>query len=274
MTVHLQEHSHNHNHDHHHAPTLQEWAKATLLLSLSVYMALLMLTGNVNNYINQRFQWLVVLACVIFGVLGVFQVWQAWLASKPATPTKPQWGGVSVQLPPDHDHDHDHSLSWGAILVVSVPILLALVFPSRPLGAEAVMGGISLNPVGVGNAETFSRSPKDRNILDWLREFNRINNSASFNGQEVDIIGFVYREAGMGDNEFMIARFTMSCCVADAFAIGLPVRIEGGGQYTTGTWLRIEGTLQAGMFEGESVPIVQPITITPTDVPDSPYLYS
>jgi uncharacterized repeat protein (TIGR03943 family) len=255
---------HTHTDDHHHAPSGQAWVQAGILLALAVYMALLMLTGNINNYINERFQWLVVLASVIFAVLGAFQVWCA---------LRPQAHDHDHD---HHDHDHDHSVSWGVLAVVSVPLMLALAFPSRPLGVEAITAGVSLNAVGVGNAQTFTRAPKDRNILDWLREFNRVGNPASFNGQEVDVIGFIYREATMPAGEFMIARFTMSCCVADAFAIGLPVRVDAqtAAQFATGTWVRVQGTLQAGVFNGESVPILQPTDITPTDVPASPYLYS
>ena len=253
-----------HAHTDDHTPTGQTWVQAGILLALAVYMALLMLTGNINNYINERFQWLVVLAGVIFAILGAFQLMNALRPS------------AHDHHDPHHNHDHDHSTSWGVLAIVSIPLMLAVVFPSRPLGVEAVTGGVSLNAVGVGNAQTFARAPKDRNILDWLREFNRVGNPASFNGQDVDVIGFIYREATMPEGEFMIARFTMSCCVADAFAIGLPVRVDAqtAAQFGVGAWVRIQGTLEAGIFEGESAPIVRPESITPVDVPASPYLYS
>ena len=75
--------------------------------------------------------------------------------------------------------------------MVAFPLLLAILIPSRSLGIEAVNGGVSLNPVGVAGV---TRSPLDRNILDWLREFDRAATPAQFNGSPVDVIGFVYRD--------------------------------------------------------------------------------
>ena len=46
---------------------------------------------------------------------------------------------------------------------------------------------------------------------------------SQFNGQPADLIGFVYSEPTFGGDHFMVARFAISCCVADASAIGVPV---------------------------------------------------
>ncbi len=232
---------------------------AVVLLGLAVYLGVLVATGTINNYMNQRFQWLVVLASVLFALMGVWRVWE--------------WA-----RPHDHDahahHDHDHArLNWWSIGLIATPLVLGVVVPSRPLGAEAVNGGVSFSTVGVGNAATFSRPPLERNILDWLREFNRVGNPASFNNLEVDVVGFVYREPDMPENQFMVARFTMSCCVADAFAIGMPVTLENASAFATGTWVRIRGVLQAGMFGHHSIPIIHPTSVDPVDVPETPYLY-
>jgi putative membrane protein len=243
----------------------REWLKTAILLGMCAYLALLMLSGNINNYMNQRFQWLVVVAIVMFGLMGVWNLRQ--MLQKPAQHT------LDNNLNISHD-GHNHTLiSWQAIAVVSIPLLFAVLLPSTPLGASAVTGGISLNGVGVGSASTLIRDPQDRNILDWLREFNRVENPASFNDQAVNVIGFVYREPYMNANQFMVARFTMSCCVADAFAIGIPLESDTANTYETGAWIQVKGILQAGMFGDNQVPIIQPTNIQETDVPSTPYLY-
>lgn len=239
-------------------PHKRDWVKAGLLLALGVYFVLLLLTGAINNYINQRFQWLVIVGAVLFVLFGLWQLKQ--LLGEHAYSTR-------------ESHTQE-PLTWKTLAIVAIPLILAVIFPSRPLGAEAINGGVSFAPVGVGDSATFNRLPQERNILDWLREFNRVNSPASFNGQPVDVIGFIYREPYMAENEFMLARFTMSCCVADAFAIGMPVFLEGASEWETGAWVRITGTLEAGTFNGETLPIIRPTTVEPTEIPATPYLYS
>lgn len=236
----------------------RDWFQTLILLGMAAYLAVLVVTGNLSNYINIRFQWLTYVAIVVFGVLGA---WNAYALFR---------GGSDKHL---KNAAFDHvPVSWGAIAIAAIPLLLATLIPSRPLDASAINSGVSLNPVG--GAATFSLAPEDRNILDWLREFSRTDNPATLNGLPVDVIGFVYREPGMAEDQFMLARFTMSCCVADAFAIGMPVQYANTANLQEGEWVHIRGTLEAGEFEGRAMPIIQPSIVEPTDEPDTPYLYS
>ena len=40
------------------------WAKSLILFGMGIYLTLLILTGNLDNYINQRFGWLVVVGAL------------------------------------------------------------------------------------------------------------------------------------------------------------------------------------------------------------------
>ena len=52
---------------HKHAPVDRiAWTKTAILFGMGAYFSLLLLTGNVSNYINQRFAWLVVVGAVVF----------------------------------------------------------------------------------------------------------------------------------------------------------------------------------------------------------------
>ncbi len=95
----------------------------------------------------------------------------------------------------------------------------------------------------------------------------------SFNGKQANVVGFVYREGTYPDNEFMVVRFTVSCCVADASALGLPVISDQASQFPTDTWVQISGTLKVDKFRGDNWPILQAATITKIDQPEHPYLY-
>ena len=181
------------------------WPKSLILFGMGIYLGLLILTGNLDNYINQRFAWLVVVGALLFFLLGLTNLFNS---------LKPQGQ--------DQEHHHYH-ITWDILLVAAFPLLLAILIPSRSLGIEAVNGGVSLSPVGVASV---TRSPLDRNILDWLREFDRAATPAQFNGASVDVTGFVYREPIHPADGFMLARFTMSCCVPHWHA---DYRRGGGG---------------------------------------------
>jgi uncharacterized repeat protein (TIGR03943 family) len=238
----------------------REWLKTLILLAMAVYFVALILTGNLTNYINLRFAWLSYVAAGILLLLGLWSVWRL----RTNQPIFATGSSTNSHIP----------LSWGAIGVLAIPLLLAVFVPSEPLGVEAISGGISIEPIGGASAEAgYSVPPEERNVLQWLREFNNAENPAELNGQPVDIIAFIYREPDMLETQFMAARFTMSCCVADAFAIGMPVDAEDAVTLETGAWVRVRGTLQAGSFQGEQVPIIIPESIEPVEEPQNPYLY-
>ena len=247
--------AHHHHHHHHHPAARQTdltaWAKALILLGMGLYLAFLIVSGNLSNYINLRFAWLAYVGTAIFAVLALVN--------------------LHACLHPWRAHQH-YQISWDMLLIVSFPLLLGVLIPSRSLGIEAINGGISLNPVGVDSATAFRRSPLDRNILDWLREFNRAA-PATVNGQPVDVTGFVYREPSFEQGTFMVSRFTMSCCVADAYPIGMPVKFAMADEYEAGAWVRVAGELKAAQFGADFMPVVIAETVEAVEEPAQPYLY-
>jgi len=264
------EHDHDHNHEHNHAQhdhddrttTIQLWLKALLLIGLGVYFVYNIGSGNILNYVNVRFAWLSYVAAALFLLIGSFSIWH---------------------LLRDHDHDeHDHNhdghvhtpISWGVLALLAVPLVLGTLIPSQPLGAEAVSGNLTSSAATVGSAtvQTFNVPPLQRNVLDWLRAFNTAD-TKQFNGQPADVIGFVYTEPTFDKNEFMIARFSITCCVADATAIGLPVYWDKAADLPQGQWIEIKGTFAPGTFKGSTTPVLQAASIDSVAQPEHPYLY-
>ena len=240
---------------------VRSWTKTTILLGMGIYLSVLILSGNLINYINIRFAWLVYVGAGLFFILGFVSLYAAMKEPKKVTPK-------------DQSHsENSYSITWGILAIVAFPLILAVLIPSRPLGVEAISDGIRLQAVGVDSTNAFTRSPLDRNILDWLRIFNNSDTPAEFNNQPVDVIGFVYREPNFLPEEFMVARFTMSCCVADASAIGLPVTFEGSPDLAEGGWVRVQGELKANDFDEDFVPMIIATSIEVVEQPSQPYLY-
>jgi putative membrane protein len=261
-------HTHSHEKEHvhdHRRENMQQWVKVGILFGLSIYFAYNIITGNLANYINERFAWLAYLAVILFGLLGM----ASFISLRRGDHVHHDCCHTD-----DRDHaDHSHEqIGWGIIAVVAVPLLLGTLVPSRPLGAEAV-DNISITPLTFGAANILTKNPLERNVLDWLRVFSQEETPAAFNGEQADVVGFVYREPDFPENTFMVARFTVSCCVADASAIGLPVYWENPADVPDGGWVRVTGAFDAGEFNDQETPILVAQNIDSVEQPEHPYLY-
>ena len=275
IELHDYDHDHDHDHEHHHAPDVQAWLKAALLFGLGVYFAYNIASGNLTNYISVRFAWLSYAAAALFLILGGFG-----FATLILDALRDRRAHAHHH---DHAHDHDHDLlhvhnhgfvPWPALLVVAVPLILGVLVPSQPLGANAVDGNLSLSAATTINATTATIPPLQRNVLDWLRTFSMAQDMSSFNGQPADVIGFVYTEPAFGGDHFMVARFAISCCVADASAIGVPVVWKDAPDLKADTWVRVKGTFEVGSFRDDTVPVLQAASVEVVPQPEHPYLYS
>ena len=238
-----------------------DWLKSAVLLGTGLYLLVLLLTENIGNYVNVANPSILWLSWLTVPLLLSLGGWSLWRTIRP--------------LPPSDVPANQSRLTTTALAICTLPLILGLL-PSRPLGADAINGGVNIAPLGLTSITSSDIAPEDRNVLDWLREFGRLGDPTVLNGETVDVIGFVYREPDMAENQFMVARFTMSCCVADAYAIGLPVIYEGTPDLAEGSWVHIQGTLQVGTFRpgDEPLPIITPTLVEPTDEPDTAYLYS
>lgn len=251
-------------HDHHHDSDIQSLLKTFLLAGLGFYFAYNIISGNLANYINARFAWLSYLAVVLFFAFAAFSFWGWWQNRK---------GHHHHGHSHDH-HDHHHGGSWFAIIVVALPLLFGTLIPSEPLGAEAISGQVRISAVNASTTTMLSSNPLERNILDWLRQFNFSNDLDSFNGQEASVIGFIYREPSFPEGHIMVARFAVSCCVADSTAMGLPIFSNGldTDAIMDGEWVRVDGTFQVGEFQDQTIPILQLNEIERVEQPAQPYL--
>ena len=259
---HHHDHSHDHDHDHEHSD-LMEWVKAVILLGLSMYFVYNLISGNVTNYINIRFVWLSYVAGAMFLAYGLYLLYTLIQARR----------GQPVHHDHDHDHDHEHA-SWGVLAIVAIPVLIGFFSTSAPLDYNAVNGGVSLNAVGGEGGMTISSDdPMEWHVLDWLRAFDQSEDMAEFAGSDANLIGFIYREPDFDESTAMITRFTVNCCVADATAIGVPVRGDTVRDLEQGVWVRVNGEFALDNFRGADVPILNPATITRIEAPEQPYIY-
>lgn len=235
-------------------------AKTTILLGLGVYFVYNIASGSITNYINTRFAWLSYVAVALFFGLGLVSLY-ALLKPNVAQPTA-------------FDHNRE-KISLPVLLIVAIPLVLGTLVPSRPLGVEAINGDLRISSVTAARGSVVTKDPMQRDVLDWSRLFTQSEFPNEFDGQDASVIGFVYRQPDFPANTFMVARFTVSCCVADALPIGLPSywEVEDTEALPDGTWVQVEGAFKAGSFGGINIPILQAQNITRIEQPEHPYIY-
>ncbi len=231
--------------------------------------------GTLAFYINQRFAWLTLVGVILFLALAMTMVYRAMNApSQPAINLLED--GDVLPLTRKVTRAHTHRASWLTLGLLALPVLIGFFTPARPLGAGAIeTRGIGLTapdrPGSVTQAQRVATGPK--NILEWLREFSRNADPNAFAGKEADVIGFVYRDPRNAQDEFWVSRFSVSCCVADAAALGLLVKTDQAQELKTDSWVRVTGRFGVGEFAGEQLPVLMAGEIEPTEQPSQPYLY-
>lgn len=248
--------------------------RVLVLLALAAMFYAKLSNGTIAFYINQRFAWLSLLAVLLLVLFALSLLWQWSQQRRRALPTlNADEDEAELLIPLRSARIEERRLNGWGIALLLLPAVLALLFPPRPLGAGAVqMRGIGL--IAPDRPTTTVRtSTEPSNILDWLRAFARESDPAAFAGREVDVVGFVYKDPRAAEDEFWVARFMVSCCVADASAVGLLVRSAEAAQLQADAWVRVVGRFGVGTFVGERVPVIFAERVELTEPPAQPYLY-
>jgi uncharacterized repeat protein (TIGR03943 family) len=215
-------------------------------------------SGTLGYYINARFFWLPYVALLMLTALALTQV-SSLYARRTESPV--------------HTHTHSHALGTATIALLILPIVFGLLIPARPLGAAAV-GTRSLTVIPGRAASDFGVSAirGEKTMMDWLREFGATKDLSVFEGQTIDVTGFVFHDKRVATNQFWVARFVISCCVADASAVGILVQMDNAADLKPDTWVRVRGKLTQTTLKGEHTMMIVASAIDNTDVPTNPYL--
>jgi len=268
---------------------LRRWLQPLVLIGLGLYFLYDLLSGKIAMYVNDaQFGWVPWLGSVLFLAIGGVKLFDTIHApSEVHEHDHVHEDGIACEtcetdhVHSEHDHEHSHAPSWLRLMVVAIPLLIGIIVPAKPLGASAIQtSGISGGASTLGNlsgssaASAFAADPSKRTVLDWVRAFSSSSNISEFTGQQADLIGFVYRDIRFDNKpEFMVARFAISCCVADASAMGVTVQNSTATNFKADSWVRVTGKITIDNSSGSPVPVLLADKIEPVSQPEHPYLY-
>ncbi|GAC92202.1 hypothetical protein KN10_2638 [Anoxybacillus flavithermus NBRC 109594] len=92
-------------------------------------------------------------------------------------------------------------------------------------------------------------------------------------GKRIEITGFVFRERDFAANEFVVARYGLTCCVADATVYGILVKTDEAAKWENDTWVKVEGIIDETTYRERFVPVIIKPSVTVVNAPEQPYVY-
>jgi uncharacterized repeat protein (TIGR03943 family) len=166
---------------------------------------------------------------------------------------------------------------WSSTLLLLTAILGFLITPRAFASQTALQRGI-------GDSLTLTRSQpqafqassnsESRSLIEWVRTLNVYPEPDAYTGQKVKVQGFVIHAPDLPEQYFLLSRFVITCCAADVYPVGLPVKLkESRKDYPADTWLEISGQMITEDLAGKRQLTIQPNSIKKIPEPKNPYDY-
>lgn len=208
----------------------------------------LLITGRDAFYLSTRTTWVVPVAAVLLSAAAVGRV-------------------VTARAPVAEPIERKE---LGVMVAMVVPVLIVMVLPAATLGsfsagkrAGFAGSGVSASASDIGSGEltlvdvaAAQTTPEGERAL------------AKRAGDTVEFVGFVTRYADTPADEFLLTRYVVTCCVADATVAQVRVVNVTPGAYEDNQWVDVRGTI----FPLGREVIVNASAVSGISRPDRPYL--
>lgn len=239
-----------------------------ILLLWGLMLTRFWVTGKMALLLHPDYMWLANSAAVLLLGLAGVRGWQLW-----------QWAFPRANRSPDllataHINLLPRWLSSSLLIAVAV---FGLIYVPRPFSSEiALQRGIT-DTLTLTRSQpqrfTLNTAPEERTIIDWVRTLNVYPEPDAYTGQKVDVTGFVIHPPNWPADYFMISRFVLTCCAADAYPVGLPVHWTSGPRPEPDSWFQVVGQMGTDTLEGKRQLVIAASTLTAVPVPRNPYEY-
>jgi uncharacterized repeat protein (TIGR03943 family) len=134
--------------------------------------------------------------------------------------------------------------AWAAVLMI-FPVVTVLVLPATSLGSFAVTKRASLVQTGI-SASASDIASGSITLIDVAAAQTSKEGSqalAARGGETATFVGFVTAIPGNPPGEFMLTRYYITCCIADAQTIEVHVVDAPTGKFQQDDWVKVTGKL-------------------------------
>jgi uncharacterized repeat protein (TIGR03943 family) len=159
--------------------------------------------------------------------------------------------------------------AWVMGLMV-VPVVTILALPPATLGSFSASRRPGFSSAGFGGAQADPGSGPLTLVDVAAAQYSDAGKQALARraGEQVDFIGIVTRFADTPAGEFLLTRYIVTCCVADATTAQVRVVNVPPGKFQANDWVEVEGAIYP---LGKQV-IVNAASVEAVTPPARPYL--
>ena len=223
-------------------------AGGLVLAAWAVLFWWLLLTGRDNLYLSTRTDWVVPVGAVLLSTAAIGRLAAARVRSPEPLRVREAW----------------------VMGLMVVPVVLVMALPPATLGSFSAGRRTGFTSAGfatpVGDIGTGTLTLIDVAAAQTSKEGQQA--LAKRAGEQVDFVGFVMRYADTPADEFMLTRYIITCCVADATISQVRVVNVPPGQFEANDWVEVKGTIY---------PLGREVIVNASDTqkiprPEKPYL--
>lgn len=216
-------------------------------------------TGRLAVLLHPDYHWLAIGAGWCLVAMALWRVTALW-RSQPTVSTP------HITLVPRQ---------WSLLILLAIAVF-GLIYVPRPFSSEAALARGIADPVGVTRAQPqrFVRNtpPVERTLVEWIRTLNVYPEPDAYTDDPVAVTGFVIHPPEWSEEYLMVARFVLTCCAADAYPVGLPVKLAGDRtEFEPDSWISVQGNMLTETLEGQRRLVIQPDEVLIVPEPKNPY---
>ena len=166
---------------------------------------------------------------------------------------------------------------WSTALLLAAAIAGLLITPKVFASQTAIQRGVTDSITMTRAQPQAFRSasrPEERSLIEWVRTLAVYPEPDAYTGQSVKVKGFVVHPPDLPSQYLLISRFVITCCAADAYPVGLPVKLTTSRDtYPVDTWLEVKGKMITETLSGKRQLTVEASSLTKIPKPANPYYY-
>lgn len=240
------------------------------LLAWSILLLRYWLTDKLYLLIHPNYFGLTVAGAIVLLLITGGRAWQLGnLWQKQAQGLK--------TVPPPVPHVTLFPPGWSSGLLLATAILGLLITPQVFSSQTAIQRGVVESMTATrSRPQSFQHNPNsvDRNLIEWVRTLNVYPEPDAYTGQKVKVEGFVVHAPNLPPNYFIITRFVITCCAADAYPVGLPVKLSGDRTtYPADSWQEISGEMITETLDNKRQLVIAAQGIKKIPQPQNPFSY-
>lgn len=243
---------------------LLSWLDVLAITAWGVLMLRYWLTGKLNLLIHPNYFGLVVVAGIVLLIIAFAKAKELWRLRPRDIASNPQ-------------HITFFAPGWGSSLLLLTAIAGLVITPQVFASDKALQRGVTdLLTTSRLQPQSFRASirPEERSLVDWVRTVSVYPEPDAYTGQKAKVQGFVIHPPDIGKEYIFLARFVLTCCAADAYPVGLPVKLSADQErYSPDTWLEVEGQMTTETLSGKRQLTIVANSLKKISQPANPYSY-